>query len=364
MDCPLISIIVPVYKADFWLPKCVKSILRQTYRNLEILLIDDGSPDKCPEICDRFAQKDKRVKVIHKENGGVSSARNKGIEESSGEYLFFVDSDDWLTKDAIETAYQGLIENDVQLSVLGIEYINLKNRTVDIGSAPLKIDFTDFKNGIRLLEKEKNLGSVWGKLFKTEIIKSNHLQFDQNIKFAEDSLFLMRYLNCCDAIYMTRKEGYCYNRLAEGTAITKYYGNILEWMLLLSSEREIFVQKHSCDQAVKDGYVTAKALRDFEFLLHYYFLHIKDIKEVIDLYKELYREFSVFFTNSDLSENSLEERIFKTLVHRYCIQGDFDGLYLHIKREREKTPIKSPSKTREIMKKIYKKHLVFAYRHF
>ena len=91
-----ISIIVPVYKAEKYLPRCVESLLSQTYRELEIILVDDGSPDNCPEICDGYAEKDSRVKVIHKENGGVSSARNAGLEAASGDYITFVDSDDYV----------------------------------------------------------------------------------------------------------------------------------------------------------------------------------------------------------------------------------------------------------------------------
>lgn len=97
-----ISVIVPVYKTEPFLEKCVESIRNQTYRNLEIILVDDGSPDNCPEMCDRFAQSDPRIKVIHKTNGGLSSARNVGIDVASGEFLGFVDSDDWIAPDLFE----------------------------------------------------------------------------------------------------------------------------------------------------------------------------------------------------------------------------------------------------------------------
>jgi glycosyltransferase involved in cell wall biosynthesis len=91
MGQPLISVIVPIYKVEEYLPRCIDSILAQTYKNLEIILVDDGSPDKCPAICDEYAKKDSRIKVIHKKNGGVSSARNAGLEAAKGDYIFFVD---------------------------------------------------------------------------------------------------------------------------------------------------------------------------------------------------------------------------------------------------------------------------------
>ena len=91
-----ISVIVPIYKVENYLNRCVESIRKQTYRNLEIILVDDGSPDACGEMCDRYAQEDSRIRVIHKENGGLSDARNAGIEVAAGEYIAFIDSDDWI----------------------------------------------------------------------------------------------------------------------------------------------------------------------------------------------------------------------------------------------------------------------------
>ena len=103
---PLISVIIPVYKVEKYLNKCVDSVLNQTYKNLEIILVDDGSPDKCPEICDEYAKKDDRIKIIHKQNGGLSDARNVGIEKSTGEYITFIDSDDYVDSNYIEQLYK------------------------------------------------------------------------------------------------------------------------------------------------------------------------------------------------------------------------------------------------------------------
>ena len=96
MNKPLISVIVPVYKVERYLDECVESIVNQTYHNLEIVLVDDGSPDNCPQMCDDWAKKDERIRVIHKENGGVSSARNAGLDICTGDYISFIDSDDWI----------------------------------------------------------------------------------------------------------------------------------------------------------------------------------------------------------------------------------------------------------------------------
>ena len=117
---PLISIIVPVYKVEPYLRRCVDSILNQTYRNLEVILVDDGSPDNCGSICDAYAKQDSRVKVIHKENGGLSSARNAGLDVMSGAYVGFVDSDDWIEPHMYESLLKLMEKFDAQMALGGV----------------------------------------------------------------------------------------------------------------------------------------------------------------------------------------------------------------------------------------------------
>lgn len=126
----LISVIIPVYKVEEYLEKCVESIRNQTYTNLEILLVDDGSPDHCGNMCDEYAKQDERIKVIHKENGGLSDARNAGIEVAKGEYIAFVDSDDFVSLDYIEYMYKMLIEGKAKLAICGVKEI-WKHTTIE-----------------------------------------------------------------------------------------------------------------------------------------------------------------------------------------------------------------------------------------
>lgn len=114
---PLISVIVPIYKVERYLNACVDSIVNQTYSNLEIILVDDGSPDRCPEICDEYARHDNRIKVIHQENGGLSAARNSGIDVARGEFLTFIDSDDFVAKNYVELLYDGMLKFDADISI-------------------------------------------------------------------------------------------------------------------------------------------------------------------------------------------------------------------------------------------------------
>lgn len=169
MSEPLISIIVPVYGVEEYLNQCLESVVNQTYTNLEIILVDDGSKDNCPAMCDDWANKDSRIKVVHKENGGLSSARNAGLDIFTGEYVAFVDSDDWVDEKYCEILYKNLIDNNVDISVIGVwkayEDRNedttkfFKERTIS-GEQALH----DF-----LYMSPDLAGGTWDKLFKREL---------------------------------------------------------------------------------------------------------------------------------------------------------------------------------------------------
>ncbi len=130
---PLISIVIPVYKVEEYLDKCVESVINQTYENLEIILVDDGSPDKCPRMCDKWFGKDKRIRIIHKKNGGLSDARNAGIEKAKGEYISFIDSDDYIEPNYVEFLYDNLINENADIS-MGKHYVIYDKKTLNTGS--------------------------------------------------------------------------------------------------------------------------------------------------------------------------------------------------------------------------------------
>lgn len=121
----MISVIVPVYKVEDYLDQCVQSIVSQTYTDLEIILVDDGSPDNCPAMCDAWAKRDSRIKVIHKKNGGLSDARNAGLEIAAGEYISFVDSDDWIENDILQLSLQCAKKNNADIVAFGVDWIHL-----------------------------------------------------------------------------------------------------------------------------------------------------------------------------------------------------------------------------------------------
>lgn len=207
---PKISIIVPVYNAEKYLNRCVDSILSQTFGNFEVLLIDDGSNDKSGKICDKYAQKDCRVKVFHKENGGVSSARNFGIKNVQGSFVTFIDSDDFVDKDFLES----LVASDSDFVYTGYKIFGAFNKDVGINENK-KYNANDFmlclmhtyeKSAITLY----GMQYPWAKLFKYSIIRENELFFDEKMKYAEDSCFVWSYLCHCFSVSQVKSSTYNY----------------------------------------------------------------------------------------------------------------------------------------------------------
>lgn len=169
MDSPKISVIVPVYKVEAYLRKCLDSIAGQTYRNLEIILVDDGSPDNCGAICDEYAARDGRFIVIHKENGGLSSARNAALRVATGDYLGFVDSDDWVEPEMFEVLLSGLTEAKADISVCG-RYEEYKDKQKAYAWPDIQVMSREAALG-ELLKNDTLQNLVWDKLYRKELFK-------------------------------------------------------------------------------------------------------------------------------------------------------------------------------------------------
>jgi len=169
MSKPLVSVIVPVYKVEKYINRAVDSLINQTYRNLEIILVDDGSPDGCPSICDNYAKQDHRIKVIHKQNGGLSDARNSGISIATGEYITFVDSDDYVAENYIEILASRAISNNADIVCAGLEIVNEKGVTYDFRKAdkPLIMDRTTVID--KLFRDEYPFNFACSKLYKRKL---------------------------------------------------------------------------------------------------------------------------------------------------------------------------------------------------
>lgn len=241
---PKVSIIVPVYKVEKYLDRCLDSLLHQTLKDIEIILVDDGSPDNCPRMCDEYARKDCRVKVTHKINGGLSSARNAGLDIANGEYIAFVDSDDYTSIEAYDTLYKKAKESNADIVYAGFLFyhedgtfnenfvLNHEYSGEEIATFLGKMIFD------RTSPSESICMSMWNGLYKRQLIESAHCRFvSERECLSEDILFHMMFIPLCKKIVCIPKTfyHYCYN----GTSLTrsfnanKIYSNFRLYELLI-----------------------------------------------------------------------------------------------------------------------------------
>ena len=240
----LISVIIPIYKVEKYLCRCLDSILNQTYKNLEIILVDDGSPDKCPEICDEYKEKDKRIKVVHKKNGGLSDARNEGLKFATGKYISFIDSDDCISCDMIEYLYDILIKNDADISVCDFSIFTENPELSSLKTSNYKNDDTKKYTNVEAIKILLN-GNVshgdyaWNKLYKRKLF--DDIKYPYNKKMEDiGTTYKLYYISRYIVIGNSKKYFY-YQRSDSilGNNDIKIYADGLE----LSLERYNFLEK-------------------------------------------------------------------------------------------------------------------------
>lgn len=251
MQEPVISVIVPIYNVEKYLNRCVQSIVDQTYKNLEIILVDDGSPDHCPQMCDAWAKKDSRIQVIHKKNAGVSSARNAGLDLSKGDYIAFTDGDDWMDDSMI--AY---LLNNAKLfgsDVTRCSYYTAKNEAsypLDWSVEPCLLSreerITDlFKNGYLS-------GSVWNKLYRRKSIGG--IRFKTNVAMCEDLLFNYEIYDQDIKLLITSECKYHYF-IREDSAMNSKF--------VLSSEDYLDVKQYILEREKNNSEIYLELLKQF-----------------------------------------------------------------------------------------------------
>ena len=211
------SVIVPVYKVEEYLPNCIKSVLSQSFSDFELILVDDGSPDSCPEICDEYEEKDERIKVIHKPNGGLASARRAGIRQAQGEYVFNLDSDDLIEKDTLECAYNLIKETNCE--IVSFAYRWVKNgKTVKITNDCLDEGLYSEKDIEKhiypklLMDKNMEHVSYYlsGKAVKRELLTPHQLNVSEEISLGEDLCCVVPCYLHAKSVYISKKDAYLY----------------------------------------------------------------------------------------------------------------------------------------------------------
>lgn len=204
---PLISVIVPIYKSEPYLSRCIESIILQSYKNLQIILVNDGSPDNCGEICEEYAKEDSRITVIHKENGGLSDARNKGIEISKGEYITFVDADDYVSLDFIKVLYECIVQNEADISVCKTTVFSGKYAPYNEPRFELKVFNKKRAIETMLLQREFT-NSANGKLFAKKFFASS--RFTKGILYEDFDLIFDLFDLAGKIVYCSVAEYYYY----------------------------------------------------------------------------------------------------------------------------------------------------------
>lgn len=244
---PMVSIVVPVYNAEKYVGRCVDSILNQEYTDFELILADDGSIDASGVVCDGYAAKDSRVRVIHKENTGVSDTRNRAIEQAGGTYLQFVDSDDWITPDATKQLVRAATERDCDM-VIADFYRVVGERVSPKGDIDEDGFLTREEFAAHMMENPADFyyGVLWNKLYRRDIVEKYGLRMDASISWCEDFMFNLEYIRHAERFYALKTPVYYYVKtkgslVSQGAGITRtikmklmvfeYYNNFYKHVL-------------------------------------------------------------------------------------------------------------------------------------
>lgn len=242
MNDTLISVVVPVYNAAAYLDDCVRSILAQTWQNWELLLVDDGSPDACPALCDHWAAQDPRIRVLHKPNGGVSSARNAGIDAAQGDYLAFVDADDWVEPAYLQVLYEGVQLADV--SLCGVD--------TGVPAPPLVEETVTLETLRRTPSRYTDLHYVnysVNKLFRVETLRRYHIRMPETMHRSEDVYFVNSYLMHCQTLHAASANLYHYRPNPASATHSFYEGVCRDEGIIMEVQYNFF---HPCELSAEE----------------------------------------------------------------------------------------------------------------
>lgn len=296
----LITVVVPIYKVEEFLPTCVESIIRQSYKNLELILVDDGSPDSCPLICEKYKRLDSRIKVIHKKNGGLSDARNAGLKIAEGKWITFIDSDDYVGVDFLRELYTVAVMNEADISICDYSTVLDNNGLEKTGASKLEL------SNIKCLEsmyhpKIHGMEFVaWGKLYKTTLFKKNNIEYPVG-KIHEDIFTTYKLIYAAAKIVFSNYIGYFY-RIRKNSIMTSRFN--LKRLAILDAREE------ACDFFLKKNEIEV-----FNLALNAYF------REFIILYSELTGGKSDFNMNKE--KNKLIQR-YNAAIKKYIKMSTMD----------------------------------------
>jgi glycosyltransferase involved in cell wall biosynthesis len=266
---PAISIIVPIYKVEKYLCRCIDSILAQTFADFECILIDDGSPDNCGNICDEYAKKDARIIVIHQINSGVSSARNAGLDIAKGEWIGFVDGDDFCDSEMFQILYENAARHNADVSICGYKIATASGEIEQAGA--------NYDNKLRMLNRENAIlgifsqgcgyfgGFSWNKLIKSELFSKNKLRYDAEIRYMQDIfLFYELFKHIEKAVYFLAPY---YNYVCNPQSTTNQFGLTEKAKTAFTALDRIISAENNIK--IKRSVILAKVIFAYDLCKHY-----------------------------------------------------------------------------------------------
>lgn len=247
---PLVSVIIPVYNVEKYISKCIESVLYQSYENYEIILVNDGSTDKSGEICEHYTSKDSRIKVHHKMNGGVSSARNEAMKYCKGKFLTFIDSDDYIGQNFLSELIKRQQSSNADI-VIGAETKVFNNRVESHHFPEIIIDRAGFSDLFTKYALQKRC-SPWGKLLKSDIIKDNGLKFNEQIHLGEDIIFILCYLyNCNKIAFISSSEYYYIQRVGSLTKKINHFTSEIAGLNVYNNKKNKIIDRFNLNDSAR-----------------------------------------------------------------------------------------------------------------
>lgn len=323
MSNHLISVIVPVYNVEPYLRQCLDSIVNQTYPNIEILIVDDGSPDHCGEICDEYAKKDSRIIVIHQENAGLSAARNAALDIARGEYIMFVDSDDWVEPTFCEKALEMVLEYQVNMVIFGYSKI-YKNMSEDAKTShPRMMNSAEAIRHISLNDEPSVCNAVWNKIYHKRLFK--HLRFPLGM-IAEDGAVQYKLLHQSGIVYVLDQTLYNYRKRMYSLAgpACKYSVKTQSHIFQVFYDRLLFIKEHLHDPELIEQQTLSQTKRAIKYigLLH---KNNPEEKPFYDLMSKFLKENKAYILSLPCDKCTRLYLRSKTLYHLYLKFGNLKG---------------------------------------
>ena len=287
MKKDLVSVIIPIYKIEDYIYHSVESVVNQTYQNIEIILVDDGSPDKCPKICDEWAEKDNRVKVIHKKNGGLSDARNAGLDIAKGNYIIFLDGDDKMDVDAVKILYETIIKNNADIVMTDYCYIKAIDEIPNVEKNNYVETIYEGKDIFELIYNKKHpkIMLSWGKIYKKEIF--DDIRFPKG-KIHEDDYVLHRVLHKTNKFVHISTELFL-NSLRPGSITASKFTSKRFDALDAILDRVEFCKKEKPEYYQKSVYKLLKVTMLYYTYARMSKLKKEEYKHLLEIYNEYYK---------------------------------------------------------------------------